>query len=290
MTTAAAPLRDGRSQRRPRRLVRWGAGALVMIGIIAALQLRPRPVAANGGPQAERRRALDAATALLWPSHDSAGYPAAGTATAGGAEPAPAGAPSEAAQAAPAAATVAAAGAPSPGARAVPPADSAPERAPSPVRPHPDTAPPPARPTPTGAARPDGMGRRAPAPPGPVAARRRIPDAIEGGTLTAPGGDGLQSLAIEGRLRVLSGAKAPFRLLATRVGSGTARAQLAPRGATGDATASWFEPGDSPAPGWRVLAIAGPDALLLTPGGSLLRLRLAAPASDAAADNPSAER
>ncbi len=233
-------------------ITRHGAGSA---GLVFALQLVAcGAVAHPAGALTERQRALDDATGLLWqPVGARAPKPPATSPTLA-TPPVPAQAP--------------ATDAPSAGSRQWPPV--------SPTASGP-------RPLASGgvAARPPLAAPSPGAPPVAMAPHRRIPDAIEGDSPPVPGTDALAGLAIEGRLRVLDGRQAPFRLLATRMGSGSARAQLVRRGAPPAAggTAAWFEPGDSPAPGWRLVTVAGPEILLLTPDGNPLRLNLEAGAA-----------
>lgn len=204
-------------------------------------------LAQASAPPSDHQRALDDAAALLNP------LPAAGLPTAAN----------------PARASAASAAGSSRQAVAAPPAVSRPEAAVA-----------------AGAGRPAAADRQGPAPATAVL-RRRIPDAIEGNGSPAPGMDGLAGLAIEGRLRVLDGRQAPFLLLATRIGSSGARAQLMRRGlgASPSGTPAWFEPGDSPAPGWRLVNVAAEQILLLTPDGNPLRLNIDAGTAAATANS-----
>jgi hypothetical protein len=104
-----------------------------------------------------------------------------------------------------------------------------------------------------------------------------IPVSIEGLPSLPEGGDGLAGIVVHASLRVLDGNNSPFRLLATRLDNGSARAQLQEHDATGRVLASngWLAAGDSPAPGWQVLKVTPASVLLLTPFGNPLRLYLA---------------
>jgi len=120
--------------------------------------------------------------------------------------------------------------------------------------------------------------------------QHEIPGTIEGYPPRYTDGDALASLAITFSLRVFDSGNAPLRLVATRIDDGPPRAQLQGREATGPvhAAGGWLEAGDSPAPGWYVVAISRADVLLLSPLGNPVRLRLAPGPATAAVSSKAA--
>jgi hypothetical protein len=116
-----------------------------------------------------------------------------------------------------------------------------------------------------------------------------IPAGIEDGTARPAPGDALYGLTVRGALRVIDDADCPFALSATRSDGGRTRAQIRSarsQGASG-ATAGWFEAGDSPWPGWRLLKVAPTEVQVLDPQGNSVRLRVDAYRAEPAETLPS---
>jgi hypothetical protein len=114
-------------------------------------------------------------------------------------------------------------------------------------------------------------------PIAPPASAGRIPDAIEGVASGRRDADALASLTIDAQVRMLDGQVAPFLAQAVKTAPQPARVQLRPRApdARAQADGGWFEVGDAPAPGWRIVRIDERQVDLLTPLGNPVRLRVA---------------
>jgi hypothetical protein len=104
-----------------------------------------------------------------------------------------------------------------------------------------------------------------------------IPDAIEGVSVPSQRGDALEAFTISSALHTIDGDHGLFALTSIQGNLGVRRIHLSARGADGAMRElpGWLEPGDVPAPGWRVMAVGDSDAILLTSIGNFLRLRLA---------------
>jgi hypothetical protein len=130
--------------------------------------------------------------------------------------------------------------------------------------------------------------RERPVPPAgeaPAASGTAIPDSIEGVRTGSPHGDALAAYTISAGLRTLESAHSPLLLASIRGGPEPLRAHFNERDALGawQEVPGWFEVGESPVGGWRLLAISVREVTLITPVGNLLRLRLPGESSVAGA-------
>ncbi len=104
-----------------------------------------------------------------------------------------------------------------------------------------------------------------------------IPDDIEGARRIAYQGDALDSYHVRAILKTLDGDGSPWVVQEIRSRPGAPRVRMSERAPTGQwvPLPGWLEAGDSPARGWRVLAIDDQAIILVTPLGNLMRLPLA---------------
>jgi hypothetical protein len=260
---APAPRRQG--------LRRFVIGALVLVALLKALQLRALATAQQGTGDDHRRQLVDAASSLLAPAPQP--MPAAWDRAPGGQAPQAAdGTPGPAPAPSPLAYPSAGPGAAAGDLRAtlVPlrqfaqlsahdawPAVAAPSPLPGAPQAQAGQAPPASRPAPPRAS-----------------AHRQIPELLEGIPVTRRDADALGSLTILGSLRFIEEQDSPYVVVALRTDAGAARVQLGSRpGARAWlAPTGWLEVGDAPAPGWRVVRIDAGAVDLLTPAGNPLRL------------------
>lgn len=108
-----------------------------------------------------------------------------------------------------------------------------------------------------------------------AAASHPIPAAIEGAPAGTAKGDPLEEMAITSFLKTLETSSLPFEIVATSTDPDRPTVRLrsrSPAGGGGDA-AGWLAVGQSPAPGWKVIAISRAEVLLLSPAGNPVRLR-----------------
>jgi hypothetical protein len=121
-----------------------------------------------------------------------------------------------------------------------------------------------------------GTGGSASAPRGggQIRSFNAIPDRIEGERAFRASQDALASVRISTSLGLWQGPQAPFQLLAIRTGPGPARVQLRHRDVQGPFSGmpGWFELGEAPIAGWRLVQIAPQGVVLLSPMGNLLHL------------------
>jgi hypothetical protein len=113
-----------------------------------------------------------------------------------------------------------------------------------------------------------------------------IPERIEGVTTVDLRGDALGSFRVRAIRKLPDADNAPWAVREIRSESGTTRVRLSLRtpGAGWEAVPGWLEAGDSPARGWRLLAISAQEVLVATPLGNLMQLPLrpeSVPAADA---------
>jgi len=108
--------------------------------------------------------------------------------------------------------------------------------------------------------------------------RAPIPDRIEAPS-PATSDDPLQDMALQATLLTLSPALSSWDLLGVRADHGSPQARLGRRGGAGDGT--WFEPGDSPAPGWMLVGVGADFATLMSSHGNLVHLSIATADGDA---------
>jgi len=100
-------------------------------------------------------------------------------------------------------------------------------------------------------------------------ARPPIPERIED-TSNTSGSDPLQAMMAQATVLMLSAQSLPWVLLEVRTSSEPAQARLA--GASKDG--AWFEPGDSPTPGWMLVRVEPHSATLMSHSGEFVQLPL----------------
>ncbi|MBV8441194.1 MAG: hypothetical protein JO312_11675, partial [Hyphomicrobiales bacterium] len=100
-------------------------------------------------------------------------------------------------------------------------------------------------------------------------ARPPIPERIED-TSNTSGSDPLQAMMAQATVLMLSAQSLPWVLLEVRTSSEPAQARLA--GASKDG--AWFEPGDSPTPGWMLVRVEPDSATLMSQSGEFVQLPL----------------
>jgi hypothetical protein len=108
----------------------------------------------------------------------------------------------------------------------------------------------------------------------------RIPDAIEGAVAPPGAIDALSALTVSTYLRTLDGRSAPFALESIRTNPGPARVRIQLRSSASAALApaAWYEIGEAPLPGWRIVSITANSLVVLTPLGNPMRLGMSADA------------
>jgi hypothetical protein len=120
------------------------------------------------------------------------------------------------------------------------------------------------------------------APIGPKPAPRLpIPDRIEEASSDSDR-DPLQDVSLQANVVTLSPTLFPRELLEVRASQAPPQARIGKGGGAAPSEGAWFEPGDSPVPGWMLVNI-GPDyATLMSSHGNLVQLSVAGPAGGAA--------
>jgi hypothetical protein len=113
--------------------------------------------------------------------------------------------------------------------------------------------------------------------------RPPIPEQIEDAS-TASGSDPLEEMSLQGNLLTLSPALFPWVLLEVRAEQVPPQARLRLSQSSESATSdgAWFEPGDSPAPGWMLVCIETDSATVMSPRGNLVQLSVASTSNRAA--------
>jgi hypothetical protein len=116
-----------------------------------------------------------------------------------------------------------------------------------------------------------------------VAARAPIPEQIESDS-AAPGADPLKEMSLLGSLLTLSPASFPCVLLEVRADQAPPQARLTQGSGTEASAGAWFEPGDSPAPGWMLVSVAADSAMVMSSRGNLVRLSVVSSSTKAGED------
>jgi len=123
-----------------------------------------------------------------------------------------------------------------------------------------------------------GAGRGSPARPALRAreARPPIPARLEDGS-TAGAGDPLQAMTAQASVRTLSPESLAWVLLEVRTSQDPPQARLANDASTATGKSNggaWFEPGDSPVPGWMLVRVEADSVTVMSRSGEFVRLPL----------------
>jgi len=104
--------------------------------------------------------------------------------------------------------------------------------------------------------------------------RPPIPDQIEQPAPLSSSGDTLQSMTLQANLILMDRALAPLVLQEVRFAQSPPQARLGHDRALSEGDGAWFEPGDTPAPGWMLVRIDADSATLMSAHGDLVQLPL----------------
>jgi hypothetical protein len=124
--------------------------------------------------------------------------------------------------------------------------------------------------------------RPVPATPvgGKVGPKPPIPDRIED-TSSESNRDPLQDVSLQANILTVSPTQFPWELIEIRVSQTPPQARLGKGGGAVASEGAWFEPGDSPVPGWILVGIVSDYATLMSSQGDLVQLPVAGPSRDA---------
>jgi len=119
--------------------------------------------------------------------------------------------------------------------------------------------------------------------------RPRIPDKIEGTGPLSSDDDALSSMTLEANLITIDATHAPLVLRDVRSSQTPPQVRLEPSHGSSGSDSAWFEPGDSPTPGWMLVHIDLDAATLMSVHGDLVRLHVdPAPANETTAKSRTA--
>jgi hypothetical protein len=104
--------------------------------------------------------------------------------------------------------------------------------------------------------------------------RAAIPDRIENASSTSDS-DPLQGMSLQTTVVTASPTLFPWTLLETRPGQNPPQARLAENGTSIATDGAWFEPGDSPIPGWMLVNVETDFATVMSSHGNLVELPVA---------------
>lgn len=103
--------------------------------------------------------------------------------------------------------------------------------------------------------------------------RPKIPEKIED-TSEARGDDPLQQMPLNANLLTISSTFFPRMLFEIRADQTTPQARLGQGPGIDANNAAWFEPGDTPAPGWMLVSVGTNSATVMSSSGDLVKLLL----------------